>query len=103
MAITTDADFAALVFTADDLTVSRGKAANSPRDNVVFELGLLMGSLGRDRVFIVKPKKVDIKVPSDLLGVTCLEYLRGGPIALPARVRSVGKRMHDHIRSLGPR
>jgi predicted nucleotide-binding protein len=46
-------DFAILVLTPDDLTQSRGKQQPSPRDNVVFELGLFIGALGRDRVFMV--------------------------------------------------
>src|SRR5437868_2774256 len=42
-------DFAALVLTPDDLTESKGTTMNSPRDNVLFELGLFMGRLGRER------------------------------------------------------
>lgn len=43
------ADFAVLVLTPDDFTESRGDSAPSPRDNVVFELGLFLGRLGRER------------------------------------------------------
>src|SRR5687767_5344141 len=46
-------DFAILVLTPDDLTVSRGQESQSPRDNVVFELGLFIGAIGRNRVFMV--------------------------------------------------
>jgi predicted nucleotide-binding protein len=49
-----DVDFAVLVLTPDDMAVSRGEVRLMPRDNVIFELGLFMGSLGRDRAFIVK-------------------------------------------------
>jgi CRP/FNR family cyclic AMP-dependent transcriptional regulator len=70
VAITQKADFAILLLTSDDITVSRGRKKASPRDNVVFELGLLMGSLGRERVFMVAPKRVDLRIPTDLLGVT---------------------------------
>ena len=42
-------DFAILILTADDLTVSRGLERAAARDNVLFELGLFMGSLGRER------------------------------------------------------
>jgi predicted nucleotide-binding protein len=44
-------DFAILVFRADDLTTSHGVETFSPRDNVIFELGLFMGRLGRSRTF----------------------------------------------------
>ncbi|WP_291997248.1 nucleotide-binding protein [Candidatus Accumulibacter sp. ACC012] len=45
-------DFAVLVLTPDDLTQSRDHDAVSPRDNVVFELGLFMGRLGRNRCLL---------------------------------------------------
>jgi CRP/FNR family cyclic AMP-dependent transcriptional regulator len=103
MNLTQEADFAALVLTADDATVSRGKKKPSPRDNVIFELGLFKGALGRERVFIIKPHGVDIRIPSDLLGVTCLEYAKGGPHSLRTRVRVPSARMVNAIRKLGPR
>src|ERR1700733_12011701 len=46
-------DFATLVLTADDLLEKRDLQGRGPRDNVLFELGLFMGALGRDRTFIV--------------------------------------------------
>ena len=46
-------DFAILVLTADDMVVSRGVEKVSARDNVLFELGLFIGSLGRDRTFML--------------------------------------------------
>jgi CRP/FNR family cyclic AMP-dependent transcriptional regulator len=96
-----EADFAALVLTADDMIVSRGKAKPSPRDNVIFELGLFMGTLGRERVFILKPKGTDIRIPSDLLGVTWLEYHKTGPIRL--RLRLACERILKAVTALGPR
>lgn len=69
-----DFDFAILVLTPDDLTLSRGNEAPSPRDNVVFELGLFMGALGRTRSFIVYDRTADIKLPSDLAGVTAATF-----------------------------
>ena len=46
-----ESDFAILVLTPDDTVKSRGAHAAAPRDNVIFELGLFMGALGRKRVF----------------------------------------------------
>jgi len=62
-------DFAILILTPDDLIVSRGETKQSPRDNVLFELGLFIGGLGRQRVFIVADRTIDIKLPSDLAGI----------------------------------
>ena len=42
-------DFAVLIMTPDDLTEKRGVSEMSPRDNVIFELGLFMGALGPAR------------------------------------------------------
>lgn len=70
VAILPDFDFAVLVLTPDDVTHSRGIEQQSPRDNVLFELGLFLGSLGRDRTFIVYDRESPIRLPSDLAGVT---------------------------------
>lgn len=68
------ADFAVLVIGADDLVTSRGNQSDAPRDNVIFELGLCMGDLSRSRTFILAPKGIKVKIPSDLFGLTCLEF-----------------------------
>jgi CRP/FNR family cyclic AMP-dependent transcriptional regulator len=67
-------DFAVLVASPDDVVRSRGKKGAVPRDNVIFELGLFMGACGRKRTFIVQPRTVDLKLPSDLLGLTTIRY-----------------------------
>jgi hypothetical protein len=62
-------DFAVLVMTADDLIISRGAEQNAARDNVLIELGLFMGRIGRQRTFLLVPKETSVKIPSDLAGV----------------------------------
>src|SRR5262245_36160624 len=59
-------DFAVLVLTPDDLVTKRQKGGQQPRDNVLFELGLFMGKLGRDRTFIVYERKAPLDLPTDL-------------------------------------
>jgi len=65
-------EFAVLVVTPDDLREKNEKTGKVPRDNVVFEAGLFMGGLGRDRTFLVKFKKNgnDPQLPTDLQGLT---------------------------------
>lgn len=70
----TEYDFAVLVWAPDDITESKGASGASPRDNVVFESGLFMGALGRERVFIVCDQSIDLKIPSDLGGITLGSY-----------------------------
>jgi formylglycine-generating enzyme required for sulfatase activity len=67
-------DYAILVLTPDDLVDSRGSQRTAARDNVLFELGLFMGVLGPRRTFIVFDRTADIRLPSDLAGVTCATY-----------------------------
>jgi hypothetical protein len=67
-------DFAILVLTPDDLTFSRGKRKPSPRDNVLLELGMFIGVLGRKRTFVVYDRTANMKLPSDLAGVALADY-----------------------------
>jgi len=67
-------DFAAVVLTPDDLLTSRDVTIFSPRDNALFELGLFMGRLGRERTFVVRPHGDSVKIPSDLGGLTTAPY-----------------------------
>ena len=69
-----DYDFATLVLTADDLLEKRKVSGRGPRDNVLFELGLFMGALGRSRTFIVHSRTTPPMLPSDLAGVTAATF-----------------------------
>lgn len=69
------ADFAAFVFGPDDQIHSRGAVRAAPRDNIIFELGLFMGTLGRGRAFMIKAHGTDLAIPSDLAGVSPLAYV----------------------------
>lgn len=69
-------DFAILLLSADDLTISRNEIVQpAPRDNVLFELGLFMGRLGRERAFFCFPAdQPGFKLPSDLFGITAIPF-----------------------------
>jgi predicted nucleotide-binding protein len=95
-------DFAIFLNTPDDIVVSRDIEIPAPRDNVVFELGLFMGLLGRERTFVVKPRGVAIKMPSDLLGFTPLEYAEGAADTLTSRIAPVCTEIRKLIQKLGP-
>src|SRR5262249_41055333 len=68
-------DFAVLVLTADDLTIARDVERPVARDNVLFELGLFIGGLGRDRTFMLYDRTHPPALPSDLVGVTAAKYV----------------------------
>lgn len=67
-------DFGLFVFSADDVTILRGNEQKTVRDNVLFEMGLFIGKLGRKRVFCFKPNDTEIHIASDLLGLNILNY-----------------------------
>lgn len=71
---TTSVDYAIFIFSPDDLSVIRNKEEKIVRDNIVFELGLFIGKIGKERCYIVKPRGVDLHLPSDLLGLTTADY-----------------------------
>lgn len=63
-------DGAIFIFNADDkmMVDIEENTKDIVRDNVLFEYGLFMGILGKDRVTFIKGKNV--KVPSDIVGIT---------------------------------
>src|SRR5580704_6848144 len=63
-------DFAILVLTPDDSITVRGAEQGAARDNVLIEVGLFIGRLGRERTFLVLCKDEDFKIPSELAGIT---------------------------------
>lgn len=67
-------DFGVFVLSPDDSLVKDGEEFRAARDNVVFELGLFTGSLGRQRSFFITPKSAGFHLPSDLAGVVSAEY-----------------------------
>lgn len=65
-----DLDFAVFIFSEDDAIKSSEKIYYTPRDNVLFELGLFMGKLTKERTFVLAPKpwQTKLKILSDLQG-----------------------------------
>jgi predicted nucleotide-binding protein len=63
---------ALFIFSADDQRIKKGLTSFVPRDNLIFEAGIAIGLLGRDRVFIVKDYAATL--PSDLEGLSVFSY-----------------------------
>lgn len=101
--LTREVDFAAFVFAQDDWTAVNtegapptGAGQASPRDNVVFEAGLFGGALGMHRVFILHANGA--KLPSDLLGLTCIRY---GEATTSAAMRTINEKLRKAIEHEG--
>lgn len=65
-------DYGIFVATADDDLIKRDIQTKSMRDNVLFESGLFLGSLGLQRAFLLTHKNVGL--PSDFNGTTLLTF-----------------------------
>ncbi|MBK7966672.1 MAG: nucleotide-binding protein [Bacteroidetes bacterium] len=74
MSVIASTDFGVFVFTPDDITTIRGKKNITVRDNVLFELGLFIGKIGRKGVSIIMPDNSELQLPTDLLGLTPGKY-----------------------------
>jgi hypothetical protein len=62
------------VFTPDDHLSTRGQTKPVARDNVLFELGIFVGKLGRRKSFVLHPGRHGIELPSDLNGISTASY-----------------------------
>lgn len=95
-------DFAVFVFTPDDASKIRDHEEVIARDNVVFELGLFIGAIGKDRCYIVKPRGVEMHLPTDLLGMNVADYATDRPDAdISSALNYACKQVKDRIVELG--
>lgn len=96
-------DFAIFVFNPDDVVTIRDNQSLSVRDNVIFELGLFIGKLGRERVFYITPDGNDLHIPTDLVGVTPGKYdPNRDDNSLQAATGSACNQARIQIKKLGP-
>jgi predicted nucleotide-binding protein len=98
------ADVVVLLLTADDVLEHRGQRVAVPRDNVVFEAGLCMGLLGPERTLLVQQQDLELRLPSDLAGITRVRFPApvGGQDPRAA-LDSAAREIERSIVRLGPR
>ncbi|MBD8518893.1 TIR domain-containing protein [Plantibacter sp. CFBP 8804] len=94
-----DADFAVLIATPDDAVTSRGKESLAARDNVIFEYALFVGVLSRQRVYLLPT--ADLKLPTDILGITRLPFHEQTDGNLRAAVSAAALEVEDRVKALG--
>ncbi|MCW1750159.1 TIR domain-containing protein [Rhizobium acaciae] len=97
-----DSDFAIAIAHADDVTAYRGQDWPSPRDNVILELGLFMGRLGRRRAILMEPRDEKVKLPSDMAGITTVPYRFEPGKDMAALLAPACNRLRDHFKLMGP-
>lgn len=99
LGVAASVDFAVLVATPDDTTVSRGVEASTARDNIVLEFGLFAGALGRKRTFLLATG--DLRLPTDVLGLTRLPYRPQSDDNHRAAVNDAALQIEQQVRSQG--
>lgn len=96
------ADFAIAIAHGDDIAEIREQQWPVPRDNVIFELGLFMGRLGRNRAILMEPREDKVKLPSDLAGVTTIGYRYIPGTDAASHIAPAVNDLRGHIQVLGP-
>ena len=96
-------DFAIFVGAPDDRLVTRGSSYHAVRDNVIFEFGMFLGSIGRDRAYLVIPDDFQVRLPSDLTGVSVHSWGAADSDDPEAAVRSISLRLRRDFLRKGPR
>jgi CRP/FNR family cyclic AMP-dependent transcriptional regulator len=99
----TESDFAVAIAQPDDIVESRETRQATLRDNVLFELGIFLGRLTRHRAILVHPKVRDLKLPSDLQGLTLVSYEIGKPDELAGRLGPACHQIRQLVKNLGVR
>lgn len=94
-------DFAVLVASPDDVTVSRNETSRSVRDNIVFEFGLFAGALGRQRTYLLATHADDLKLPTDVLGLTRLPFRERADGNLRAALNDAALAVERRFKELG--
>ena len=69
--------FGIFVLAPDDFIEIRNEKYSIVRDNVLLEMGMFYGALGRNRTFFIAPNDVEgkFRIPSDLKGMNYATYL----------------------------
>ena len=100
-------DFGLFLLTPDDKLQSHGINGMSARDNVLFEFGLFLGSIGAERTFAVLQDsdslKKRVKLPSDLEGIILPRFISGDRDSVVASVLVAANALRPRISKLSRR
>lgn len=69
---------------------------------MVFELGLFMGRLGRQRAILMEPREEKVRLPSDMSGVTTVPYRYEKGRDAVALMAPACDKLRNHILEFGP-
>jgi hypothetical protein len=87
-------DFGIFVATADDLTLTNDKMVIEPRDNVILEMALFLGAMGRDKSFLLV--EGGIKLPSDFNGIFMPQFDKNNDASIKSTCQEYIVKINEH-------
>jgi hypothetical protein len=88
-------DFGVFVATADDLTqTADGKIVIEPRDNVILEMSLYLGAMGKDKSFLLVEN--GIKLPSDFSGIYMPRFTSADDASIEAACKEFANKIREY-------
>ncbi|MCL6258046.1 nucleotide-binding protein [Aquiflexum sp. TKW24L] len=89
-------DFGVFVATADDLTLTYDKIVIEPRDNVILEMALFLGAMGRDKSFLLVEE--GIKLPTDFSGIYMPRFDKGDDTKIKIACDEYADKIEEHYK-----
>jgi len=90
-------DFGVFVATADDLTLGgNDQIVIEPRDNVILEMALYLGALGKDKSFLLVEN--GIKLPSDFAGIYMPRFDAGNDRSIETACNAFTGKIMDYYK-----
>lgn len=89
-------DFGVFIATADDLTLTNDKIVIEPRDNVILEMALFCGAMGRDKSFLLVED--GIKLPTDFNGIYMPRFKKLEDNTIKTACDEYSSKIEEHYR-----
>lgn len=89
-------DFGVFVATMDDVTLTKGALVLEPRDNVILEMALFLGALGRNKSFLLVEEGV--KLPSDFNGIFMVQFEKADIDSIAKACVQYANHIEEHYR-----
>ena len=89
-------DFGVFVASADDLTLTNNEIVIEPRDNVILEMALFCGAMGRDKSFLLVED--GIKLPSDFNGIYMPRFKNIDDSSIKTACDEYANKIEEHYR-----
>jgi len=87
-------DFGVFIATADDLTLTNNNLVIEARDNVILEMSLFLGAMGREKSFLLVEN--GIKLPSDFNGIYMPKFDKTDEDSIIKACDAYSKKIEEH-------